>query len=155
MPICKHCLVEKATRLPFSKSKRATFPLHLIRSNICGPMNVRARHDAHYFITFVDDFTIYGHVYLISHKFEAMDCFLHYNRLVVNEINMNIKALLTDRGHQYVSDLFKSYYDDKGIGRQLTISSTWQQNDIVERRNETILDMVRSIMTQANLPISF
>ena len=47
----------KATRLPFGKAKRACFPLELIHSDICGPMNVRARHGAQYFITFIDDFT--------------------------------------------------------------------------------------------------
>ena len=31
-------------------------------------MNVRARHGAHYFITFIDDFTKYSDIYLISHN---------------------------------------------------------------------------------------
>ena len=44
LPICEHCLVEKATRLPFGKSKRVTSKLQLIHSDICGPMNVRARY---------------------------------------------------------------------------------------------------------------
>ena len=55
--ICEQCLAGKATRLSFSKAKRAYFPLELIDSDICGPMNVRARHGAQYFITFIDDFT--------------------------------------------------------------------------------------------------
>ena len=59
-------------------------------------MNIRARHGAHYFITLIDDFTRYGHVYLISHKFEALECFKRYSRLVENQLNMNIKALRTD-----------------------------------------------------------
>jgi len=42
--ICEHCLAGKATRLPFGKTKRASSPLQLIHSDICGPMNVRARH---------------------------------------------------------------------------------------------------------------
>jgi hypothetical protein len=65
--ICEHCLAGKATRLPFGKAKRASSPLQLIHSDICGPMNVRARHGGNYFITFIDDFTQFGHIYLISH----------------------------------------------------------------------------------------
>lgn len=72
LPTCEHCLAGKATRKPFGKAFRATSPLQLIHSDICGPMNVRARHGALYFITFIDDYTRYGHVYLISHKSEAL-----------------------------------------------------------------------------------
>ena len=119
MPICEHCLAGKATRLPFGKAKKATLPLQLIHSDICGPMNVRARHGAHYFNTFIDDFTGYGHVYLISHKSKALECFKRYNRLVENQLNVNIKALWTDQGREYLYDLFKIYYDNKDIVRQL------------------------------------
>ena len=120
-------LSRKATCLPFGKAKRTTFHLQLIHSNICGLMNVRARHDSHYLITFIEDFTKYDHVYLISHKSKALECFKIYSRLVENKLNVNIKALRTDQGHEYLSYLFKNYCDSKGIARQLTIPSTLQQ----------------------------
>ena len=116
---------------------------------------MRARHDSHYLITFIEDFTKYDHVYLISHKSKAFECFKSYSRLVENKLNVNIKALRTDQGHEYLSYLFKNYCDGKGIARQLTIPSTLQQIGIVEKGNRTMLDMVRSMMVQANLPISF
>ena len=37
----------------------------------------------------------------------------------------------------------------------MTIPGTPQQNGVAERRNLTLLEMVRSMMAQANLPISF
>ena len=76
---CEHCLAGKTARKPFGKAIRAEIPLQLIHSDICGPMNVRARHGAVYFITFIDDFTRYGYVFLISHKSEALDCFKKFN----------------------------------------------------------------------------
>ena len=111
LPIYEHCLARKATRFPFGKAKRVTLLLQLIHYDIYGPMNVRARHGAHYFITFIDDFTRYGHAYLISHKSEASECLKRYSRLVKNQLNVNIKALWTDLGHEYLSNLFKIYYD--------------------------------------------
>ena len=41
------------------------------------------------------------------------------------------------------------------MNRQLTIPRTPQQNEVIEKRNRTLLEMVRSMMAQANLPISF
>ena len=81
-PACEQCLAGKAMRLPFGKAKRACFPLELIHSDIYDPMNVRARHGSQYFITFIDDFMYFGHVYLIFHISEALDCFKRYNSLV-------------------------------------------------------------------------
>jgi len=104
---------------------------------------------------FIDDFTRSGHVYLISHKSEALDYFIRYTNLVKNKLSTKIKALRTDRGCEYLFEQFKKIYDEKGIARQLTIPYTPQQNGVAERRNRTLFDMVRLMMTQANLPISF
>ena len=63
LPICENCLAEKTTRKPFGKGTRAEYPLQLIHSDI---LNVKSRHGASYFITFIDDFTQYGHVFDLS-----------------------------------------------------------------------------------------
>ena len=141
--------------MPFSKAKRACFPLDLIHSDIYGQMTMRVKHGAQHFITFIDDFTRFGHVYLISHRSEALDCFKRYSTLVENQLNTKIKSLRIDRGREYLSNLFKTYCAEKGIARQLTIPYMLQQNGVTERRNRTLLDMVRLMMAQAKLPISF
>ena len=83
LSVCEQCFAGKATRLAFGKAKRACFPIELIHSDICGLMNVRA---------IIDDFTRFGHVYLISHRFEALDCFKRCSTLV--EIQLNTKSNL-------------------------------------------------------------
>jgi len=118
-------------------------------------MNMRARYRGNYFITFIDDFTRFGHIYLISHKSEALDCFIRYTNLVENKLSTKIKALRTDRGHEYLSEQLKDFCDEKGIVRKLTIPYTPKQNSVAEKRNRTLFDMVRSMMAQAKLPISF
>jgi len=56
-PKCEPCLTGKATIKPFSKAMRTSSPLELIHSDICRPMNVKARHGAIYFITLIDDYS--------------------------------------------------------------------------------------------------
>ena len=51
--------------------------------------------------------------------------------------------------------MFKEFCKYKGIQRQLSIPRTLQQNGVAERRNQALLDMVRSMMAHANLSISF
>ena len=67
-----------------------------MHSDICGPMNVRTKDGASYFITFIDDYSCFGHVYLISHKSEALDCFRLYLNMVENQLDSNVKVLRTD-----------------------------------------------------------
>ena len=51
--------------------------------------------------------------------------------------------------------MFKGFCEEKGITRHLTILDTPRQNGIAERRNRILLGMVKSMMAQANLSISF
>ena len=67
-------------------------------------------------------------------------------RLVENQLDKSIKAFRTDRGFKYLSEQFKELCDEKGIARQLTMPYTPQQNGLTERRNQTLLEMVRSMM---------
>ena len=83
-----------------------------IHFDIYGPMSVRPRHDILYFITFIDDFTRYDHVYLISHKLEVLDCFKRYINLIKNQLDKKIKTLRTNWSREYLSEQFKDLCDE-------------------------------------------
>ena len=83
-------------RKPFGKTIRAQIPLQLVHSDICGPMNVRAKHGTSYFITIIDDFTRFGYVYLISHKYDALGCFRNFLNLVKNQKDVRLKTFRID-----------------------------------------------------------
>ena len=68
----------QAIAKPLGKASRATTPLELIHSDICGPMCVKERHGTNYFLTFIDDYSRYGYLYLLSHRYEALDVFKHF-----------------------------------------------------------------------------
>ena len=155
LQLCEACLVGKACRKPFGTTKRAAHPIELVHSDICGPMNKKACHGASYFLTLIDDYSRYDYVYLLSHCYEALDCVKLFMVEVENKHEKGLKTFRTDSGCEYLSDQFKEFCEEKGILRHLTIPHTSEQNGVVERRNRTLLDMTRSMMAQANLPISF
>ncbi|KAA0066736.1 gag/pol protein [Cucumis melo var. makuwa] len=85
LPPCESCLEGKMTKRPFTgKGYRAKEPLELIHSDLCGPMNVKARGGFEYFISFIDDYSRYGYLYLMEHKSEALEKFKEYKTEVVN-----------------------------------------------------------------------
>jgi hypothetical protein len=64
---CESCLLRKITKAPFtSQSERASDLLGLIHTDVCEPMSYVARGSFQYFITFTDDFSRYGYIYLMS-----------------------------------------------------------------------------------------
>ncbi|GKE38868.1 zinc finger, CCHC-type containing protein, partial [Tanacetum coccineum] len=68
---CKSCIIGKMVRKPFPhKVERAKDILGIIHTDVCGPFRTVLREGASYFITFKDDFSRYGYVYLIKHKHE-------------------------------------------------------------------------------------
>ena len=66
---CEPCLMGKMTKTPFfGTMERATDLLEIIHTDVCGPMNIEARGGYHYFLTFTDDLSRYGYIYLMKHK---------------------------------------------------------------------------------------
>ncbi|KAA0062742.1 gag/pol protein [Cucumis melo var. makuwa] len=131
LPPCDSCLEGKMTKRSFTeKGLRAKTPLELVHSDLGGPMNVKARRGYKYFISFVDDYLRYDHVYLIQNEYDSFEKFKEYKAKVENE-------------------------SEHGIQSQLSAPSTPQQNGVSERRNRTLLDMVRSMLSFAQLSDSF
>ncbi|KAK8564677.1 hypothetical protein V6N12_058260 [Hibiscus sabdariffa] len=114
-----------------------------------------ARGGYQYFITFTDDFSRYGYIYLMRHKSEALEKFKEFKNEVQNQHGKSIKALRSDRGGEYLSQDFDELLKECGIVSQLTPPGTPQWNGVSERRNRTLLDMVRSMMSHTDLPTSF
>ena len=115
-------------------------------------MSTQAKGGYEYFITFTDDYSRYGYVYLMRRKFEVFEKFKEFRAKVENQLGKRIKAIRSDRGGKY---LLRDYLTQNGIVSQLTAPGTPQQNGVAERRNRTLLEMVRSMMSYSTLPISF
>ncbi|KAA0065975.1 integrase [Cucumis melo var. makuwa] len=64
-----------------------------------------------------------------------------------------IKTLRSDRGGEYIA--FGNFFKEQGIHHQMTARMTPQQNGVAERKNRTIMEMVRSMLKAKNLPNEF
>ncbi|KAL5573866.1 hypothetical protein UlMin_023463 [Ulmus minor] len=67
------------TKRPFgSKGNRVEGLLELVHCDICGPMSIKARGGYEYYVTFIDDYSRYGYVYLMHCKSETFDKFKEF-----------------------------------------------------------------------------
>ncbi|KAL0445420.1 UNVERIFIED_CONTAM: hypothetical protein Slati_2264700 [Sesamum latifolium] len=96
----------------------------LVGENVCGPLSIPDRGGFSYFITFTDDHSRYGYVYLMRYKSEAFGRFKEYRLEVENQTSRKIKALRSDRGGEYLSGKFIDYLKENGILSQWTPPGT-------------------------------
>jgi transposase InsO family protein len=115
------------------------------------------------FITFIDDYSRYGYIYLIKERSEALDKFKIFKTKVENQHNKKIKIVRSDRGEEYygrhtpygqIPGPFAKFLQKNGIVAQYSTPGEPQQNEVAERRNCTLMDMVRSMISYSTLPIS-
>ena len=102
----------------------------------------------------IDDHSRYSHVYL-RHKSKALERFKEFRFEVEKQSGKSIKILWFDRGGKYLSHEFLGYLKENGILSQWTPPGMPQHNGVSERKNRTLLDMVWSMMSLADLPKIF
>lgn len=108
-----------------------------------------------YTLCFIDDYSRKSWIYFLVEKSEALSYFKCFMKLVGNETGLPIKCLRIDRGGEFTSSEFNNCCKENGIQRQLTTVYTPQQNGVVERKNRTVLNMVRAMLSEKKIPKTF
>jgi hypothetical protein len=98
--ICGACMAGRQIRERFSKSSNncALQVLHLIHSNLVGPMPVSSLEHSRYFVVFIDDHTRKSWVYFMTTKSETFQMFQNFKSRIENETGIRIHNLRIDRG---------------------------------------------------------
>nr|GEY47758.1 RNA-directed DNA polymerase, eukaryota [Tanacetum cinerariifolium] len=106
---CVSCLSDKMTRKSFPHvPKKATDLLGIIHTDVCGPLDMC--------------------------QDKVFETFKVFKNEVENQLGKTIKALRSDRGGEYIRQVFKDYLKACGIVQQLTPLYTPQHNGVYERR---------------------
>lgn len=151
---CETCLEAKSTRLPFPKHSLSTSDkvLDLIHSDVCGPMQTESIGKKRYFLSLIDDYSKYTVIYFLRNKSEVEVKIKEYIAMVENEFGKKPKVIRSDRGGEYIGIGIKSYLSENGIKTQFTAPYSPQQNGVAERKNRTLVEMARCLLTDAELP---
>nr|GEZ44513.1 hypothetical protein [Tanacetum cinerariifolium] len=90
---CVSCMSGKMSSKPYTHQvERVKDLLGLIHTDVCGPFKIMSRQGASYFLTFTDDFSQYGYVYLLKHKHEVFETFKVFQKEVENQLSKTIKS---------------------------------------------------------------
>jgi len=152
--VCDGCVLGKQHRTPFPKvsSYRAEKCLELVHADLCGHITPKTVGGASYFLLVVDDHSRYMWVEMLKSKDQALECFKKIKLRAEMESDGKLKALRTDRGGEFVSNMFSVFCSEGGIKHFTTTPYSPQQNGVVERRNQTVIEMARCMLKSMNVP---
>jgi transposase InsO family protein len=123
--------------------------------DLFGPTTYTSIGGNKYGFVIVDDYTRYTWVFFLYDKSDVYDLFKSFVKRVQNEFETTIKKIRSDNGSEFKNTRIEDLCDDYGIGHQFSPTYTPQSNGVVERKNRTLIDMARSMLSEYNVSHSF
>ena len=99
----------------------------------------------------VDDFTRYTWVFFLVDKSDVFATFKSFAKGIHNEFETIIKRVRSDNGSEFKNTRIDELCDKFEIRHQFSAKYTPQSNSLVERKNRTLIDMVRSMLSEYNV----
>lgn len=150
---CEVCHLAKQKRLPFVSHKNMSVePFALIHIDIWGPFHIQTLSGHKYFLTIVDDCTRATWVYLLHAKSDATKVLPDFFQLIATQYHMTIKSVRSDNAPELV---FHDFFRSKGVLPYHSCVDTPQQNSVVERKHQHILNVARALHFQSGLPLCY
>jgi GAG-pre-integrase domain/Integrase core domain len=135
---CIECAKGKQTSMCKYTANRMMNVLELIHTDICGSFPTTTRNGHVYFMSFIDDYSRYGYIYLIKEKTQVLDTFKFFKSEVELQLNKRIKGVRSDCGGEYYDRSddseeqrlgpFAKFLEDNGIVPQYTMSGSPTMN---------------------------
>ena len=156
--LCESCCDGKNHQTPFPSKTDEDHKygiLGLIHTDVCGKLTPQSMGGGSYFVTFIDDFSKYCWIYILKQKSDVFHTFKIWKAMVENMYQSKIKVIRSDNGGEYVSKEFENFLQNEGIVHQTSIPKTPQQNGVSERKNRSLIEKVRCMISDSGLPKTF
>jgi transposase InsO family protein len=124
-----------------------------VHGDLCGPVTTATPGGRHYFL--LDDLSRYMWVMVLGSKGEATDAIRRAQAAAEAECCRKLRVLCTDNDGEFTVAEFVSYCTDEGVQRHYSASYSPQQNDIIERHNQTVVQMARALLKQRGMTAVF
>nr|GEY36056.1 hypothetical protein [Tanacetum cinerariifolium] len=130
-------------------------PLYLLHMDLCGPMRVESINEKRYVLVVVDDYSRYTWVFFLHSKDEASDMIISFIKKTQVNLQLQVQRVRIDNGTEFKNKTLAKFFDEVGITQQFSAARTPQQNGVMKRRNRTLVEASRTMLTFANLPLCY
>nr|GFB37533.1 retrovirus-related Pol polyprotein from transposon TNT 1-94 [Tanacetum cinerariifolium] len=155
--LCSSCELGKAKRKSFHNKLTPSLKrrLHLLHIDLCGPMRVASINGKRYVLVIVDDYSRYTWTHFLRSKDETPEVLIDFLRLVQRGLQAQVRVVRTDKGTEFMNQTLHTYFAAEGIQHQTSVARRPEQNGVVERRNRTLVEAARTMLSAAKVPLFF
>ncbi|KAJ9541965.1 hypothetical protein OSB04_028471 [Centaurea solstitialis] len=155
--LCSACEKGKQTRASFKSKQISSIssPLQLLHMDLFGPVNVQSIGGKKYTLVIVDEYSRYTWVFFLRAKSDAPEEIILFVRKMERLNNLTVRSIRSDHGTEFKNSTLESFFEQKGISQNFSSVRTPQQNGVAERRNRTLIEAARSMLSEANLATQF
>ncbi|KAJ9542321.1 hypothetical protein OSB04_028827 [Centaurea solstitialis] len=155
--LCSACDKGKQTRATFKSKQISSInsPLQLLHMDLFGPVNVQSIAGKKYTLVIVDEYSRYTWVFFFRSKSDAPEEIILFVRKMERLNNLTVRSIRSDHGTEFKNSTLETFFDQKGISQNFSSVRTPQQNGVAERRNRTLIEAARSMLSEANLATQF
>ncbi|GJR66358.1 retrovirus-related pol polyprotein from transposon TNT 1-94 [Tanacetum coccineum] len=157
------CFIRNLEACALGKSKKSSHQpkaedtnqekLYLLHMDLCGPMRVASINEKRYILVIVDDYSRFTWVRFLRTKDEAPEAIIKCIKNIQVRLNATVRNVRTDNGTEFVNQTLHEFYENVGISHQTSVARTPQQNDVVERRNQTLVEAARTMLIFSKAPL--
>ena len=94
-------------------------------------------------------------VRFLHSKDEAPQVIIDHIKKIELEADVPVRTIRSDNGTEFRNAVLNDFCTERGISRQYSAPGTPQQNGVVERKNRTLIEAARTMLSHSKLPISF
>jgi len=135
---CDACAFTKQKRLKYSSSTSKSLQFfELIHVDIWGPISVTSIDGYKHFFTIVDNYSRFTWILFLKNKTEVRSLLQDFIILTENQFSCKPKKIRFDNGKEF---LLNDFYNSKGIFHETSYVATPQQNRIIERKHQHLLN---------------
>ncbi|GJU71341.1 retrovirus-related pol polyprotein from transposon TNT 1-94 [Tanacetum coccineum] len=114
--------------------------------DLYGPMRIQSINGRKYILVIVDDYSRFTWVEFLRSKDEVPEFVIKFLKMSQVRLNTTVCNIRTDNGTEFVNQTLRAYYEEVGISHQTLVAHSLQQNDVVERRNHTLVETARKML---------
>ncbi|GJS08922.1 putative reverse transcriptase domain-containing protein [Tanacetum coccineum] len=148
-------LIEKMKRKSVDTKFSLKRRLDLLHMDLCGAMRVESINGKKYILVIVDDYSRYTWTHILRSKDETLNVLSDFLRMSQRGLQAQVRTVRTDRGKKFLNKSLQTYFSEEGIKHQTSFSRTPKQNGVVERRNRTLVEAARTMLSVSKLPLFF
>ncbi|GKB32128.1 retrovirus-related pol polyprotein from transposon TNT 1-94, partial [Tanacetum coccineum] len=119
--------------------------MYLLHMDLCNSMRIESINGKKYILVIVDDYSRFTWVKFLRSKDETPKFMIKFMKQIQVRLNATVRNIRIDNGTEIVNQTLKAYYEDVEISHQSSVARTLQQNNIVKRHNQTLVEAACTI----------